>query len=46
MFSATQWAENKSVARKVKVTWSKVVIMVEYWKSLPKSKQHGRGKPG
>ena len=46
MFCATWWAENQSVARKAREVWSKVVIMVEYWKSLPKSKQPGCGKPG
>ena len=46
MFYATRWAENHSVARKAREVWSKVVIVVEYWKSLPKSKQPGHGKPG
>ena len=46
MFCATWWAENQSVARKAREVWSKVVIVVEYWKSLPKSKQPGCGKPG
>ena len=46
MFCATRWAENQSVARKAREVWSKVVIVVEYWKSLPKRKQPGGGKPG
>ena len=46
MFCATRWAENQSAARKAIEFWSKVVIVVEYWKSLPKSKQPGRGNPG
>ena len=46
MFCATRRAENKSVAWKAREVWSKVVIAVEYWKSLPKSKQRGCGKPG
>ena len=45
MFCATRWAENQSVARKAREVWSKVVIVVEYWKSLPKIKQLGRGRP-
>ena len=46
MFCATRLAENQSVARKAREVWSKVVIVFEYWKTLPKSKQPGGGKPG
>ena len=46
MFCATWWAENQSVGRNAREVCSKVVIVVEYWKSLPKSKEPGRGKPG
>ena len=45
MFCAIHWAEDQSVARKAREVWSKVVIVVEYWKSLPKSKQPRRDKP-
>ena len=38
--------ENQSVVRKAREVWSKVVIVVEYGKSFPKSKQLGHGKPG
>ena len=39
MFCATRWVENQSVARKTRQLWSKVVIVAEYCKSLPKRKQ-------
>ncbi|XP_047143255.1 uncharacterized protein LOC124817348 [Hydra vulgaris] len=46
MFCGTRWAENQSVAKKAIEVWSKVVLVVDYWKSLPKSKQPGCGKSG
>ncbi|XP_047128992.1 uncharacterized protein LOC124809196 [Hydra vulgaris] len=46
MFCGTQWAENQSVAKKAIEVCSKVVLVVDYWKSLPKSKQPGCGKSG
>ncbi|XP_047133532.1 uncharacterized protein LOC124811633 [Hydra vulgaris] len=46
MFCDTRWAENQSVAKKAIEVWSKVVLVVDYWKSLPKSKQPGCGKSG
>ena len=46
MSCGTRWAENQSVAKKATEVWSKVVLVVDYWKSLPKSKQPGYGKSG
>ncbi|XP_065665582.1 uncharacterized protein LOC136087006 [Hydra vulgaris] len=46
MFCSTRWAENQSVAKKAIQVWSKVVLVVDYWKSLPKSKQPGYGTSG
>ena len=39
------WIENEVVARRAQVVWSKLVDVVRYWQSLPKSKQPGWGKP-
>ena len=44
MFCATRCTENQSVARKAREFWSKVAMVVECWKSPPKSKQPGGGK--
>ena len=46
MFCATRWAENESVAKRAQIIWPKVVIVLEYWMTLPKSKQPGNGKAG
>ena len=46
MSCSTQWAKNQSVAKKPIEVWSKVILVVGYWKSLPKSKKHGYGKSG
>ena len=37
---------SESVAKKAKLIWPKVVEVVKYWQSLPKSKQPGKGKIG
>ena len=33
------------MARRAQVIWPKIVEVVKYWKTLPKSKQPGQGKP-
>ena len=45
LFCATRWVENESVAKKANKIWSKMVLIVEYWKTLPKYKQPGKGDP-
>ena len=45
-FRAHHWIENEVVARRAQVVWPKLVEIVRYWQSLPKSKQPGQGKPG
>ena len=37
--------ENEIVARRAEVIWPKIVEVVKYWKTLPKSKQHRQGNP-
>ena len=43
-FCSHRWVENEIVARRAQVIWPKIVE-VKYWKTLPKSKQPGQGKP-
>ena len=38
-FCATRWVENKRVALRLIEIWPHVVKMVNFWKSLAKSKQ-------
>ena len=38
--------ENENVAWRAREIWPKIIEIVEFWKSLPKSKQPGQGKPG
>ena len=40
-----RWVENEIVARRAQVIWPKIVEVVKYWKTLPKSKQPGQGQP-
>ena len=44
-FCSTRWVENASVAKKAQKVWPKVVAVVEFWSTLPKYKQPGRGDP-
>ena len=44
-FCSHRWVENEIVARRAQVIWPKIVEVVKYWKTLPKSKQPGQGKP-
>ena len=39
-FCATQWVENKCVADRMVEVWSNIKKIMEFWKSLPKYKQH------
>ena len=41
-----RWVENKPVAKKAREIWPKIVEILKYWKSLPKSKQPGYGRVG
>ena len=43
-FCAHRWIENEVVLRRAQVVWLKLVKVVRYWQSLPKSKQPGQGK--
>ena len=45
-FVSHRWVENEPVAKKANIVWPKVKVVTEYWKTLPKSKQPGLGKPG
>ena len=35
-----------SVAKRAREVWQKIAVIFEFWKTLPKSKQPGQGKPG
>ena len=37
LFCSHRWVENERVAKKAKLVWPKVVEVVKYWQSLPKS---------
>ena len=39
----TRWVKNINVAKKGHKVWPKLVAVVEYWSTLPKIKQPGRG---
>ena len=45
-FCSHRWIENASVAKRAQSIWSKTVEVINFWKTLPKSKQPGRGKVG
>ena len=38
------WIENATIAKRAQSIWQKIVE-VNFWKTLPKSKQPGKGKP-
>ena len=40
-FCSHRWVENQYVSSRVRTVWPKIVEIVEYWKSLLKSKQPG-----
>ena len=44
-FCAHRWIENEVVTRRAQVVWPRLVEVVIYWQSLPKSKQQGQDKP-
>ena len=37
-FCSHRWVENQDVSKRALTVWPKIVEIVEYWKSLPKSK--------
>ena len=43
LFCVTHWVENQLVAKKAQSIWPKIVAVVDFWPTLPKSKQPGRG---
>ena len=43
-FCAHRWTENEPVCKRAQNIWTKMIEIVKFWKSLPKSKQPGRGK--
>ena len=45
-FCAHRWVEDERVARKARPVWNKIPVIIDYWKSLPKEKQPGKGKAG
>ena len=45
LFCATRWVENQLVAKKAQSIWPKIVAVVDFWSTLPKSKQPGGGDP-
>ena len=44
-FCSTRWVKNANVAKKAQKIWPKLVAVIEYWSTLPKNKQPGRGDP-
>ena len=38
-YCATCWVENKLVAERMIEVWSNLIKLINFWKSLPKSKQ-------
>ena len=45
-FCGHRWVENENVARRAREIWPKIMEIVEFWKSLPKSKQPGQENQG
>ena len=37
LFCAIRWVENKLVAKKAQRIWPKIVAVVNFWSTLPKS---------
>ena len=46
LFCSTRWTENAIVAKKAQEIWAKVLELLDFWKSPPKSKKTGQGKQG
>ena len=45
-FCGHRWVENERVAKRGQEVWPKTIVIVDFWKTLSKSKQPGQGKPG
>ena len=43
LFCAIPWVENQLAAQKAQSIWPNIVAVVDFWSTLPKSKQPGRG---
>ena len=41
-----KWTENAVVAERAENVWEKYVQIIDFWKTLPNSKQLGQDKPG
>ena len=44
-FRSHRWTENARVAERAENIWEKYLKIIDFWKTLPKSKQTGQGKP-
>ena len=44
-FCSHRWIENARVAEKAENIWEKYLQIIDFWKTLPKRKQPGQGKP-
>ena len=45
-FCSHRWIENARVAERAGNIWEKNLQIIDFWKTLLKSKQPGQGKPG
>ena len=45
-FCSHNWIENARVAERVENVLEKYLQIIDFWKTLSKSKQPGQGKPG
>lgn len=42
-FCLHRWLENEYVVKRAESTWDNFISLINYWKTLPKSKQLGTG---
>ena len=45
-FCSQRWIENARVAERAENVWEKYLQIIDFWKTLPRSKQPGQDKPG
>ena len=45
LFCVTRWVENQLVAKKAQSIWPKIVAVLDFWSTLPKSKKPDGGDP-
>ena len=45
-FYSNRWIGNAMAAERAENVWEEYLQIIDFWKTLPKSKQLGQGEPG